>query len=81
MCQYYSASAPRQCLEDGAEDVKEKERPNFCDWFKPSTRAFDPLQKSVADGAKAQLADLFGDVAETDERDDGLSAAEKLFRQ
>jgi len=61
MCIYFDPSVPRKCREDGAEDVSEKERPNFCDWFKPSDRAFDPNRKSAADEAKDALASLFGD--------------------
>jgi hypothetical protein len=52
---------PRQCREDGAEDVTEKERPNFCDWFKPSDTAFDPQRREQAEAAEQQLAALFGD--------------------
>jgi hypothetical protein len=55
-----AGSIPRQCREDGAEDVTDKEGPNFCDWFKPSEGAFDPNRKSEADAAKDALAALFG---------------------
>lgn len=61
MCLYFDRAVPRQCREDGAEDVKEKEHANFCDWFKPSEAAFDPNRKSEADAAKEALAGLFGD--------------------
>lgn len=61
MCISFDANVPRQCREDGAEDVKEKERPNFCDWFKPSPNAFDPDRKSASDAAAAALEALFGD--------------------
>ena len=60
MCRHYDAAATRQCREDGAEDVKEKERPNFCDWFVPSETAFDPDRKASADAATAALDALFG---------------------
>lgn len=61
MCQYYDANVPRQCREDGAEDVKEKDRLNFCDWFRPSREAFDPGRKQDEDEARAALEALFGD--------------------
>ena len=61
MCLFFDASVPRQCREDGAEDVKENERANFCDWFKPSETAFDPQRKSQADAARDALDALFGD--------------------
>ena len=61
MCVYFDRHVPRQCREDGAEDVTEKERPNFCDWFKPSDKAFDPARKDEAQAAEQALAALFGD--------------------
>ena len=61
MCVSFDSTVPRKCREDGAEDVTDKERPNFCDWFKPSDQAFDPMRKSDADAAQEALAALFGD--------------------
>lgn len=59
MCKHYDRSVPRQCREDGADDVTEKERPNFCDWFVPSGDAFDPQRKQQADAAQSALDALF----------------------
>ena len=64
MCEYFDASVPRQCREDDAEDVYEKERLNFCDYYKPSESAFDPARKADADAAAQALADLFGDTTD-----------------
>jgi len=61
MCGNFDTRVPRQCREDGADDVTEKERPNFCEWFKPSDRAFDPSRKAEADAAQEALSALFGD--------------------
>ena len=61
MCVHFDRHVPRQCREDGAEDVTEKERPNFCDWFKASESAFDPSRKAEAEAAQDALAALFGD--------------------
>ena len=61
MCSHFDRNVPRQCREDGAEDVTDKERPNFCDWFKPSAQAFDPERKAEADKAQDALSALFGD--------------------
>jgi len=60
MCRNYDPRVTRQCREDGADDVTDKERPGFCDWFIPSDTAFDPDRKSAADAAKSALDDLFG---------------------
>ena len=61
MCVFFDARVPRQCREDGAEDVTDKERPNFCEWFKPSETAFDPDRRDQAEAAERELAALFGD--------------------
>jgi len=61
MCIYYDPRVPRQCREDGAEDVRDKDRLNFCDWFKPSESAFDGKLKAEEDEARAALEALFGD--------------------
>ena len=81
MCAYFAPSVPRQCLEDGAEEVKEKERPNFCDWFKPSDNAYDAAAHAQARTAASELEALFGDgpSAEPASASD-LSDAEKLFK-
>ena len=60
MCCSFDPTVTRQCREDGAEDVTEKERVNFCDWFKPSASAFDPHKKNQADAARDALSALFG---------------------
>lgn len=59
MCRHFDAHVPRQCREDGAEDVKEKDRLNFCDWFMPSESAFDETRKNEEEAAKSALDALF----------------------
>lgn len=61
MCRHFDVRVPKQCREDDAEEVSGKERPNFCDWFEPSERAFDPSRKAGDDAARAALDALFGD--------------------
>lgn len=61
MCIYYDPHVPRRCREDGAEEVTEKERLNFCDWFKPNDSAFDEGRKNEEDNARDALEALFGD--------------------
>lgn len=61
MCVFFDPRVPRQCREDGAEDVRDKDRLNFCDWFKPSETAFDAGSKAEEDEARAALEALFGD--------------------
>ena len=79
MCLYFDPNVPRQCTEDDAEDVTEKERLNFCDYYKPSDSAFDGAHKREADAAQAQLEALFGD-GDAPEPTADTSAAEDLFK-
>lgn len=86
MCIHYDPQVPKKCREDDAEEVIEKEKMNFCDWYKPSATAYDPGRKADEKKAKDQLASLFGDdtaKAQPDHGDHGdpkLGAAEDLFR-
>ena len=52
---------PKQCREDDAEEVIEKARLNFCEWFKPSESAFDDKSKAEEDQAISALEALFDD--------------------
>lgn len=81
MCRFFDSSVPKQCLEDDAEEVTDKERVNFCEWFSPDPDAFDPARASKAAAAEAKLAALFGDAEAPDsDSDDLLRKAEDLFR-
>lgn len=59
MCEFYNAL--RGCKEDRAEQVRELEKANFCDYFKPAFRVFTPESVDKAEAAKAKFAELFGD--------------------
>ena len=82
MCKDFDPTVPRQCLEDGAEDVTEKDRVNFCDWFSPSTSAFDAVRKSRAASARQSLDALFGsgDGSAASDASTDSDDAEKLFQ-
>lgn len=81
MCRNFDKTVPTQCREDDAEEVIEKARLNFCDWFVASETAFDPDRKAHEDRAKTALGVLFDGGAEpASEADGGLSDAESLFK-
>ena len=81
MCIYFKRNVPRQCTEDGAEEVRDKLKVNFCDWFKPSSTAFDPVMAAEESQAKSELASLFADDAATKPAPDGATdSAEDLFK-
>jgi len=60
LCEYFAPGKPKQCREDDAEEVKEKERANFCDYLRPRAGAFDAAGAAAEQQARAQLAALFG---------------------
>ncbi|MDX1561886.1 MAG: hypothetical protein R3305_03125 [Gammaproteobacteria bacterium] len=59
MCRYYAPRKPKGCIEDDAEEVKNKTGRNFCDYFEPSYSAHDGSERSAADQARAKLDALF----------------------
>lgn len=81
MCAFFAVHVPKQCTEDDAEEVSEKERANFCDWFKPAKVVFDAKRANAANQAQAGLAALFGEgEGAAAEHDELQSDAEDLFR-
>lgn len=59
MCVSFDRQRPKGCREEDAEEVKNKDGANFCDYFKPSSSAFDSAARDAAAAAKAALDDLF----------------------
>lgn len=61
MCMFYDPNSIDQCTQEDAEEVREKERANFCDYYKPRTGAYLVRDASQTDAAKDKLNALFGD--------------------
>ena len=86
MCVYFDPAVAEQCREDDAEEVKNKEIANFCDYFRPDPAAHDPRYVGEEANARSQLDAIFGD-GERDDADEGDNgpddhqrAAEDLFK-
>lgn len=81
MCMYFDRNVPKQCTEDDAEEVINKEKVNFCEWFKPAAGVFDSVGAAQAAKARGELDALFGDSKATESTDDtGVAAADDLFK-
>lgn len=81
MCVHFAPDVPKQCREDDAEEVTDKEKMNFCEWFQPNAEAFDPQRAAEAAKASDELAALFGDGSKSEgAADPTLTEAEKLFK-
>lgn len=58
MCQYFDPAAGQQCREPIAEFVRDKDRANFCGYFRIRPDAYVPADKSA--DSRQQLDALFG---------------------
>jgi hypothetical protein len=60
LCEFYDLSKAKHCREPIAEEVSDKQRANFCDYFKPKEGMYSDKHLSEAEKAKAKLDALFG---------------------
>ncbi len=59
MCVEYDVSYAKHCREPTAEEVRDKERANFCDHFRPREKAYTPPSTTEQVKARSALEDLF----------------------
>jgi hypothetical protein len=60
LCREYDPRQPQQCSEPTVEEVRDKERANFCDHYKPMAGAWKGTRPAAADAARSELEKLFG---------------------
>jgi len=60
LCREFDTRQPQQCREPTVEEVRNKERANFCDHFKPVAGAWRGTTSATADAARSELEKLFG---------------------
>lgn len=59
-CRFYDQYASRQCREPAIpESVKDKERRNLCEYFKPAEQGEEKAGESASEAARRQLEALF----------------------
>jgi len=59
MCERFAPRLPKGCIEEDSPEVRDKQAANFCDYFRPSQRAYDPATQQAEQAAKAALDSLF----------------------
>jgi len=59
LCEFFDLKVAKHCREPIAEEVKEKDRANFCDYFHPRPNAYVAMDKDEVGKAKEGLAALF----------------------
>jgi hypothetical protein len=60
LCVEYDTSKAKHCREPIAEEVRDKEHANFCDFYKPRPDAYRPANQAELDKTRAGLDALFG---------------------
>jgi len=84
LCEFYALGVANECREPIAERVVNKERANFCGYFKPRANAF-ANQQQRAGQARDSLDALFGGSGKPTgtptTADEAKAALEALFKK
>ena len=84
LCEHYDPERTAYCFEDRADPPIQKENSNFCDYFRPSLRAFNNAEAIKSIDSKVKLESLFskgvGEDA-TSSNDDGMETKEDEARK
>lgn len=78
-CRHFDTAKAKQCRELAADEVGNKTRANFCEWFQARTGAWSG--SASAGGSRAALDALFGAPAPEPSSGTGRSELDKLFGQ
>lgn len=76
-CVFYDTSVAKSCREPIADEVRDKERANFCGYLTPNPSAYAPADPQAAQ-SRNELASLFGDMQEPDDTNAKDAARKKL---
>ena len=77
LCKFYDIAVAKHCRETIAEEVRDKDRANYCDYFAPREAAYSNSAEQQAAAAKAQLDALFGGAKNDSGGAAPVSAADK----
>ncbi len=83
-CKHYDPSVSDGCREDRADFILDKDKANFCDYFKVNTKAYKKQDNAEALEARAKLAELFGEEppeTEQTESDSPQTEADKALAE
>lgn len=88
-CRNYDPAISDACSEDRADFILDKDKANFCDYFKVNTKAYKKKDNEEARAARAKLAELFGEEPPSEdsateaspqsESDKALAELKRLF--
>ena len=79
-CQHYNPRLRADCDEPRAESHSEREKANFCDWFKLRREFVEPGEKAPSADHQTELDTLFGtDAGVTETPSDSRTQLDDLF--
>lgn len=79
-CRFYDRNVAKQCTEQDAEEVVNKDWSNFCDYFQPRLGPHDAAAQAKAQSARAKLDTLFGGAdAPASAADEARAKLDALF--
>jgi len=81
MCEFFDPRRANQCREPIAERVTEKERANFCGYFRPRAGVHAASNDAGAQAAQDHLKDLFGLAGDSQGGDDSLFVADEARKK
>jgi hypothetical protein len=80
LCRFYDTRAAKSCRETIAEEVKDKDRANFCEYFQERANAYTPRSDDGVAAARDQLDAMFGGAPSSPAKPDAArSALDDLF--
>lgn len=77
LCRHFDKAKAKQCREMAADEIKDKTRANFCEWFQARPGAYSDA--SGPGGNRAALDSLFGGPPATGAKSDARDELDKLF--
>ncbi|HNQ03050.1 MAG TPA: hypothetical protein PKH69_00410 [Thiobacillaceae bacterium] len=76
LCRHHDPGKAKQCREPMAEEVQDKTRANFCEWFQAQARQTTTFARENSQDAAQRL---FGTADGKSPPGDGKSALDRLF--
>jgi ribosomal protein L40E len=80
LCAFHDPRVAKQCREPVADEVRDKDRANFCGYFQPGPDAHRGGGKPESQSARGELESLFGGEPAPASPPSGKEALEKLFK-
>ena len=80
-CQHFNPRLRADCDEPRAESHSEREKANFCDWFKPQVGLSAIERPHQRDDEREQLASLFSSVDKSADTGESPQTLDELFKK